>query len=377
MSCSTNTVSYSRLGVYLDCAEKYRLKYLASKETISPIIKQCITLEEPLIKGSLAHSMVEYILSGATKDDAIGMALRPWLEDNCKIEALEGNPENGEGINIFLLEQFAKEYGMLLARCSEGYWEEDKIRNGDGSLPKDPINYPPGPLKKEFNNRKLYDIKATLDNQAVLANQVFKRFSIANIVAEAASYAYIFELPEYIKSVKSVELNLAENPVGFYNDQFHWNGLLDTEYVTEQDTVMINDHKTEKTKRRPEDVAFDLQLNSYAAVRYEQTGKIPEHIAITHLRSNEVIVSNTAPYIMKLCMEYLEQIQEEIEIQKEKKGTERSWLKKWPGKYGSPCFGRDWKSGNLTKVCPYFIECHPEYYECIKDEVDDFFGLAQ
>lgn len=369
-----DSVSYSRLSTYLNCAEMYRLKYVAKDEG-RKITSKYKTLEEPLIKGNLAHNALEYYLNGTDKEDAVGLALSDWLENICHITPISGEPDMGEGVNLDKLEYYAKECGRLLMRCSESYVEEDKIRNKDGSAPKDPLNYMPGAFKQEYNQQDLFNAKFTIDNQAAAANNSFKRFSLANIAAEAVSYVYIFTLPDFVDNVASVELDLSKQKIGFNNNNLYWNGLLDTEYALKDGGLVINDHKTEKEKRRPEDVAFDLQLNSYAAVRYEQTGKLAEYIAITHLRSNTLIAATTSPSVVNQCMDYLEEIQEEINLQIETKGKNKHWLKKWPGKYGSPCFRRNWKSGALDSVCPYLTHCHPDYYECIKDEVDDFFGV--
>lgn len=370
-----DSVSYSRLSLYQSCAEKYRLKYLA-KEEGKEYSSRYVTLEEPLIKGSLAHSMIEAYLQGMTKDDAISTQLTLWLSDLCFIEPIDGDPVGAEGVNINHLEFYAKECGMLVARCSEGYYKEDKIRNKDGSVPKDPLGkYPPGGFLKDYRDAKLDQYKRYVDDQAARANNSFKRMSLANIAASAASFCYLFELPEEVASVEGIELDLSKNPIGFSNNQYYWNGYIDTEYKSKAGATIINDHKSEKEKRRPEDVAFDLQLNSYASVRYEQTGSMPEFIAITHLKTNSVIASATSPYIVNLCMDYLEQIQEEIEIITEAKGVDKPWMKKWPGKFGSPCMRRHWETKAVESVCPYFIKCHPEYYQCIKDEVDDYFGV--
>jgi len=372
----TETVSYSKISLYQQCAEKYRLKYLA-KEEAKEYSEKYICLEEPLIKGSLAHSIIEYFLGGMDKEDAIAIGLTNWVRDICLIEAIEGEPEGDEGVNIHWLEQYAKGCGGLMMRCSEGYNGEDKIRKKDGGIYSDPMHptYGSKTFKSEYRALNLDQYKSYVDNQACRANNSFKRMSLSDIAAEATSFAYLFELPEVVTKVNTIEYNLAEQPVLFNDGKSYWNGLLDTEYETAEQAIIINDHKTEKEKRNPEDVAFDLQLNSYASVRYEQTGKLADYIAITHLKSNEVIASATSPAIVSQCMDYLQEVQDEINLQIEVKGTDKQWLRKWPGKYGSPCFRRNWKTKALDSCCPYLKKCHPHYYECIKDEVDDFFGV--
>jgi hypothetical protein len=367
------SVSYSRLAVFESCHEKYRLTYL-NKEAGRPYISKYECLEEALIKGTLSHSVVEFILQGNTKDDSIELAIRPWLETICNVDT-DSSIKNS--VNIEQVVTYAKECGKLLMRCSEAYVETDKIRKKDGGIYKDPFHqlYGSKEFKETYNDLGLYKLRTEIDNNAVLSNNSFRRFSLANIAAQAASYGYIFNLPECVQNVKSIEYDTSENKVGFNDNRLYWNGRIDTEYETWEGAVIINDHKTEKEKRRPEDVFFDLQLNSYAHIRYEQTDKLPDYIAITHLATNSLIAANTNAKVVNLCMDHLEGIQHEINLQVKDKGVNKEWSKKWPGKYGSPCFRRNWQSGALDSVCPFLAKCHPEYYECIKDEVDEFFGV--
>jgi hypothetical protein len=197
--------------------------------------------------------------------------------------------------------------------------------------------------------------------------------SFSNIAAWGVCYVYNFELPESISKVDAIEMSLAYKKVLFgpKKDRY-WNGLIDTIYSTEDGAVVINDHKTEKERRRPEDVAFDLQLNSYAAVRYEQTNSVPDYIAITHLATNSFIVAHTDTEVMAMGMEYLEQIQGEIDDDMKNKGPDKEWFKKWPSKYGTPCIRR--YDGVITQVCPYIRKCWKSYADCIEDELVEYLG---
>jgi hypothetical protein len=389
---SSSTVSYSRLSTFLECPELYRLRYIVKPEGYYE------PLQEALIKGSLAHACIEEYLKGADKQSALEIALMDWVVNLCGLPIQEGKVEKrveqsvtiyddweednddgfetypeGEGIDFELLTKYALECGYLLHRCSGTYNDVDKIRNIDGTLPKNPLAYPPNAFKKAYYEANLDKARLELDNQAVRSNLSFKRMSFANVAAWGAAYVFNFEIPKEISKVDAVEKGLAEKKVLFgpKKDKY-WNGYIDTIYSTEDGAVVINDHKTEKNKRRPEDVAFDLQLNSYAAVIFEQTNKLPDYISITHLASNSFIVSHTNPEVMSLSMEYLEQIQEEIELQIENRGVDEEWMKKWPSKYGSPCIQR--RDDVITRVCPYIRRCWPDYAGCINDELVEYLG---
>jgi hypothetical protein len=398
----SKTVSYSRLSAYQECPELYRLRYIVKPSGYTA------PLQEPLIKGSLAHSCIEEYLQGAPKDVAIEIAITNWLVDCCKLQIQHGslkketkeemqeassiydcledkieeeeatsveayNPGEGEGVSVDLVIEYALSCGHLLHRASATYNAEDKIRNKDGTVPKSPLDYPPTKFRQEYENAGLASLRLEIDNQATRNNLSFKRMSLANIAAWGACYVFNFELPQEISHVDAIELPLENEKVYFGpKKDLYWNGFIDTIYRASDGAVVINDHKTESARRRSEDVAFDLQLNSYAAVRYEQTNRLPEYISITHLASNSFIVAHTDPEIMQMSMEYLEQIQAEIENDIERKGQENSWMKKWPSKYGSPCLRR--YNDVLTSACPYIRRCWPEYAACINDELVEYLG---
>lgn len=396
----SKTVSYSRLSTYQECPELYRLKYIEKpKGYIAP-------LQEPFIKGTLAHTCIEEYLKGSDKEVAIQIALHNWLKNTCYLPVVESeikspkgiesvesveidvyddelcdwssvSPEGKArpkgGINIDDIYEYASQCGWLLHKCTASYKGDDKIRNKDGTLPKSPINYPPSEFKKQYNEKNLHILKGQIDVEACKHNISFKRMSLADIAATAVGYIYTFELPQEVSSVDEIELELDKEKVYFGPQKdIYWNGKIDTIYSTEDGAKIINDHKTEREKRPPENVCFDLQLNSYAAVVFEQTGKMADYIAITHLASNSLISSHTHPKVVNMCMDYLEEIQKDIERELETKGEEGPWMKKWPTKYGSPCLSR--RDGSITNACPYIYKCWPDYASCIKEDLKDFLG---
>lgn len=367
------TVSYSKLSMFLECPELFRQKYVVKNKDIKA------PLQEALVKGILAHSCIEYILQGNNKETSITLALADWVTNTCGLPInVEDVTGNADIIDFDMLEAYAKIVGKLLVRCSESYHRNDKIRNKDGSAPKSPLDYPPTQFKKEYDaamheDSHIYQLKHWLDQDAADNNNSFIRFSFANTAAVAVSYAYLFELPSFVDSIEGIEMNLSDNPVKF-RGKYEWNGLIDAEYKTTDGEIIINDHKTEKNQRRPEDVAFDLQLNSYAAVRYEQTGNLPNYIAITHLKSNKINIARTNSDILVESMEYLEQIQEQIDFNIDNIPEGQPWFKKWPSKYDSPCLRRHWKTGTIEQACPHIGNCWPKYAGVIKQELHDYFG---
>lgn len=372
------TVSNSRLDTFVKCPQLYNLKYVR-KQSNSTSNKRPIT--EALIKGSLTHNCIEnYLKGGLEKDDAVAVAVAEWVRDTICLPVGKDADDykNGLGINLEELTEYASKFGFMLQRFLPSYHAEDKIRTQKGEIIKDPIGYSFKYKCKEivsaYNSLNLGAIKSRVDIQTIRVNHYFRHLSICDIAAEAVSWFYAFEVPKEVERVLAVEMKLDYDKVFLGN--LYWNGAIDTIYETYDGAIVINDHKSEKDQRRKEDVAHDVQLNTYAAIRSEQTGHLPDYLAITHLRSGEFITAETDPTIVNSVVDYLQEIQAEIDNNIERHGENENWLRRWPGKYGSPCFKRHWQAGYLEEVCPYLKDCHPLYYESIKAEVDEYFGAC-
>lgn len=365
---ASNTVSYSRLSTFTECPAKYYYRYIGKPADVY------IPLEDYFLKGDLAHRCLEeYLNNGGNKDDIFELILPLWLDDRCYLGnnmTADGEPDNLITIDLKSLSYYARNYAALLHKCSINYVGDDAIRNNDKTVPKDPVNYPPKQLKYEYNAKGLADIKMMIDNSAAVINPEFKRFSLANITAEAVACFYNFQTPQWVKNIEGVEYTSLKK-IPWDNNTKEWSWFVDLSYTTDEDAFVISDHKTSKSKPTGLDVAFHPQLNLYAYLYHEDKDKMPQYISINHLPSGEFIIAEVDLAIVYSNFKHFQEVQRLINV-----ATEASCFPgKMPTDYNSPCIRRDWKSNAVTSVCPYLKLCHPRYVDYVKDEVKDLLHL--
>lgn len=367
---ASKTVSYSRLSTFVECPAKYYYRYIGKPADVY------VPLEDYFLKGDLAHRCLEeYLNNGGNKDDIVDLILPLWLIDRCMLEGnvtLDGKPDNLLTVDVKSLSYYARTFGALLHRCSINYVGDDAIRNNDRSVPKDPVGYPPKQLKYEYNSKGLPDIKLMLDNTAAVINPEFKRFSLANIAAEAVACFYNFQTPQWVKKIEGVEYT-SEKKIPWDNNTKEWAWFVDLSYTTDEDAFVISDHKTSKTKPSGLDVAFHPQLNLYAYLFHEDQEKMPQYISINHLPSGEFIIAEVDLAIVYSNFKHFQEIQKLINL-----ATEADCFPgRMPTDYNSPCIRRDWKTQAVSSVCPYLKLCHPRYVDYIKEEVKDLLRLDE
>jgi hypothetical protein len=286
----SQTVSYSRLSAYLECPQKYRNKYVDRLPVTQP-------LEDYFLKGTLSHRILEEYLQGATIEDATNLILPDWVVNNCLIPLGATNDTedlyelaDSSGLDFDLLERYVHPTAELLYRCSANYSGDEPIRKNDGSVPADPLAYPPSQFKREYERQHLHLLKAELDTQAAQASVAFRRFSLADTAAIALSYVVGFKVPEYVDHTVAVEFDLSKAKTVWDVDEY-WNGAIDWVFKMKNGATVICDHKSEKRKPLGIEVLFHSQLNLYAHLYYEQTGILADYLAINHLPSGELVLA--------------------------------------------------------------------------------------
>ena len=239
----SQTVSYSRLSAYLECPQKYRNKYVDRLPVTQP-------LEDYFLKGTLSHRILEEYLQGATIQDATNLILPDWVVNNCLIP-LGTNDDtedlyelaDSDGLDFDLLERYVHPTAELLYRCSANYSGDEAIRKNDGSVPADPLAYPPSQFKREYERQHLHLLKAELDTQAAQASVAFRRFSLADTAAIALSYVVGFKVPEYVDHTVAVEFDLSKAKTVWDVDEY-WNGAIDWVFKMKNGATVICDHKS-------------------------------------------------------------------------------------------------------------------------------------
>jgi hypothetical protein len=346
--------------VYKKCPTRYRQDYVEG-------LRKPGILQEALLKGSLAHKMIEEFLISGTRDGVLDMILPQWLEEECNLTVKQ--EDESLGIDPDLLGHYGAKVGHLIHRCGPDYHYPDKIRKKDGTCPKDPLEYPTQTFTYEMNQGRLYPVRQEIDMQATLLNPQFSRFSLANLVAKATAYFYNFSLPQWFSETISVEQDVSLKPVDF-DGKRSWVGFIDWVYRTKDDAIVVCDHKSNAEEPTGLDVLYHGQLNLYAAILYEQTGKLPDYLAISHLPTGRHVLAKTDIRVVAYQLQYLRQIQQRIDLDLENE----SWLKAFPSDYATPCWRRNWKSKALDDVCPYLESCWPHYAETIRPELDAIWG---
>ena len=365
----SRTVSYSRLSSYLECPQKYCNKYVDKLKVSQP-------LEDYFLKGTLSHRILEEYLRGASIEDATNLILPDWIVNNCLIPLTESSSSteddlyelaDSSGLDFDLLERYVHPTAQLLYRCSANYQGDDPIRKNDGTIPADPLGYPPTQFKKEYERQHLHTLKAEIDIQAARSSVAFRRFSLADTAALALSYVVGFKIPEYVDETVAVEFDLSEGKTLWDVDEY-WNGAIDWVFKTTQGATVICDHKTEKRKPLGIEVLFHPQLNLYAHLYYEQTGVLADYLAINHLPSGELVLAKLDLEVVKDNYLYWLSVRDKI------KGdlSNNRWTKQLPTKYNSPCVRRHWKSNDLTQVCPHLTSCWPQYADYLGLELEPF-----
>jgi hypothetical protein len=367
---TTKWTSYTRLSSFSKCPQKYNYSYVNKlKENTIEV------LEESLLIGRLTHKCLEMHLNGAELKIALELVLPKWLKKDCNLTAVEDDTdEEGyvvcNGIPTRLLVDYAIKIGCIYHRCSQNYLEEDAIRNNDGSVPKDPFNYPPTSVKKEINNLGLYKTSLDINNIATILNPQFRRLKLCDLVAKAAFYLYNFKKPDWVAETLGVEFKFDNLNLEWKRGK-NWSGGIDWVFKTVDGAVVICDHKTEKNKLSGLDVMMHPQLNLYAHLYYELTGKLPDYLGIYHLPSGELVMAQVDLNVVEKVVKELEIIEDDIQAAEES----NRWRKPLsPAEYDAPCFRRDWKTDALVSVCKYFKHCWSNYAFNIEDELKVFEG---
>lgn len=358
------TTSYTRLSSFSKCPLKYKYAY------IDKITENTIEgLEESLLIGSLTHYFMEEYLKGEDRKGAMEKGLEKWITRDCKLRfggiEREGYIVGIKGLELEKVVEYAEGVGKIYRRCSESYTEVDAIRNTDRSVPKDPIKYSPAVVKKEINEKGLYNLALEINNAASVSSSQFNRLTLSELIGKAAFYFYNFEIPEWVNKTIGIELRFDDLDLKWKNGR-KWLGGIDWVVESTDGAIVICDHKTEKEKTAGIDVLHHPQLNLYASLYCKLYGKVPDYIAINHLPSGTISIAKTDIDIMLRVVNDLEVIEQEIKTAEET----NVWRKPLsPAEYNSPCLSRDWQTKAVSRVCKYFRHCWPYYAENIEQEL--------
>lgn len=345
---NTDYVSFSRLDSYSKCSEYFKHKYVNK----TPYTK---TSNKHFLLGDLVHKCIEYIIINRLKDNRIALLniLPEWLSDNINHSGLDFNTED-----VFTV-GFA--YGDVYYKCSESYIKEDKIRNKDSSVLKDPFNAPSRNLTEAIKElgRNTNILKYNLDTYAATKDVIWLEISFTNFIAEAVSIVLNFNLPYWFGKSIGIEYPISttlDNMIQF-TPEFKLKGYIDWIIESTDGHLIICDHKTSSKKLAPEDVMNHPQLNIYGYVIKQLLGRYPDALCIHHARSNTYTLAEFDLEIAEQTVEHYRNICTQV--------INKSFVKKHPGDFNSPCIDRDWKTGLIRSKCEYLDKCWSVYNNLI------------
>lgn len=364
------TTSFSRLESYQKCRQFYNLKYNQQE----PVDE---TLKEALVQGSLTHSILEEFLSPDTDTKSIETAfaivfprfLKEYdfnvfttkpseisLEDEHELQKFG---DLGSKSDLLDFVELCRSLAYLLYRASDRCKEpEIAIRNKDGSLLKDPIEYPSMSFKSELV--PYLDGKFFWDNEAGRVNDLFIKVSFTWMISKIIFWTHYMRVPSWIVKTKTVEESLIdilpdETEVGIdFGAGFLLNGYIDWVVLAKNDHVCILDHKTSKKCPSKQDVLHHPQLNLYAWAYEQKYGYLPTAIGIHHVPSDSYIIAKVDRSIVQATINYLRDIHLDAVHHK-------LYTKRHPNEYNSPCISYDWKTGDVKETCPFLHKCWPHY----------------
>jgi hypothetical protein len=340
-------MSYSRLEVYAQCPKKFEHRYILK----TPYQE---SFNKDLFVGKHTHTLLEHRLKGNyTAKQGFNILLPTWLAE----------------LNVIIDEHSLSSlyevlYGLsdILYRCSSFYSGKDPIRKQDGSYLKNPIEYPTKELRLLLAQTGLNQLKNYFNEQISEQNSDLAHHDLIWYLAEVLYMALYFKVPKAIDKTLAVEMSLSDNE-DLTLDFKNLNVLGSIDWVAQltDGKIIIIDHKTNAEKPSQESVKLHPQLNFYAYCYWKTTGVRPDLIGINHLRSRHVIISNLEDHIMQEVIEHLKDLCYTC--------YKKPHLKKFPTVYGSPCMSKSWKTGEITKVCPFLKHCWASTYDLIQDKL--------
>jgi len=347
------TVSFSALESYKNCPRLFKFKYVDK-------IKYEKTLERPLLVGSWAHELIEEKLN--YKDTNIGEIFRTKF---CKEWIVNAIPEMAdEAMLIKNVKDVLIEMSNVLYRASSKCKDPNlQIRNNDGSVPKDPVGYPPGSFREACKDIKNLGLKSELDNLAAKYNPVFVSMSLSWMLAEALTYGLNFAVPNWVQETLGVELEFGTNEtnqVKLGDTDCSLLGYIDWKFLVNDGQVGVVDHKTSTKKPTPAEVLYHPQLNLYAYATEVLYGTLPDIIGINHVKSGELVLVNVDPHIVYETVSYYTELYKST-------ANDQVFIKRHPNDYQSPCIKRDFRTNKIISSCPMFESCWKSFGEFINE----------
>lgn len=336
-------ISHSRLDTYSKCPYLYKLQYIDKKVVSEP--------KDYFVLGTLVHRTYEIHLSS---DLSIKDSFNQAVE-----ETIKGLGANESGPLQTLLDGHKQLAYLSSAECSD---PKSWIRKPDGTLYSKPS------MSNAWKS-KLEELNLTSANK-VVANWVKEHapelvgLNIPEILSTAEKLVSQFSPPKWINCfdadmlefpmsdiqetngdsflVNPVKLTETTNDKGEI-DTIYFRGYIDFVAYTSTGQVIIGDHKTNDGPPPSQaSVEAKPQLNRYAWAWREIHGKLPDMIAVHHVRSGKWVAASVNPTYVDMAYQDMLAMAKQIQ--------QRSFYMRNPDEYNSPCWKCDMMSYCWPKV---------------------------
>jgi hypothetical protein len=345
--------SYSQLGDYKKCPRLYQHKHV---EGLSFEERK----ERHFLLGTLVHRTLELFVGEPDlydKENAFYLSFQEFLLGEAGFEL--DQPEE------FL--EVARKYSELLTRASARDIGPNRIRNRDGSVPKNLSKYPPSSWTTAVSKSGIRGKLSQWDNLAALeGDEIFSRESFCLLIAEAMSLIESVSVPDLLERNLASELGVSlktddgdfHNPVFFPGSkELLLKCYIDNVSMDAHGRVWIIDYKTSKQKPEPHDVMHMPQLLLYSYAYQQLENLWPSIVAIWHLPTAQIVA---APLDKDVLWQVLAEVQDT-----QQKIDSGIFPRCNPTDYGSPCVRRDYVTQEVFS-CPYLGRCWPRYAEALK-----------
>lgn len=324
------TISHSKLYTYTKCPYLYKAKYI---EDLFPTEKKSY-----LELGTLVHRTFEiYHQSGFSILESFNQA---------KIEFLSNLRLDIDRVDS-LIEIHEKLSYLASEKCTD---KQDWIRNKDGELYKKPSMS--NAWKDKADSLGLTEGLAELRSWLIANNPDYSELDIPSIIVEAKQLVSNYKLPDWINCIDPdyIEFPISEqmdtviiNPV-LIDEYTYFTGFIDFVAYTNKGQVIIGDHKTDNSPAPSvAKVEAKPQLNRYAWAWRELTGRLPDFIAIHHVRSGSWVAAPVNPAYVERAYQDMLALSKLIDS--------NNFYTRNPDEYDSPC----WKCELLKHCWPKFV----------------------
>ena len=351
-----STYSVSRLNVYKQCSEKYKLTYIDKLRVFSA--------SNSTIAGNLLHDALEVYLHSDNTN-----AFIPVFEEQSKVSLVKRKfvveHINLTSFNKLYTEliEYSRDIKSLHDRASADYTGKNAIRTGKGDVPSNPsmttgwkaavknlnldgrYRY----LEDEFSQISCLDsvnlVEAFTDAYTLASNYVTPTEIIETVALEFPLSDYNYETKEFVNPVLMPDEYGGESGI-YLNGFIDWMGYV--QFQGKKRFALI-DYKSSKENLTVDKLEYHAQLLAYVYAVEKLLGIEVEVIGVHSLRHKKLALALVDREILKIANRSLFSKHKQIAAGHFEKDHV-------PDSQYSKCLD------NYGKNCEFMNICHPKMY---------------